>query len=299
MDKREWDAFQVNLLNKDETGKFILCESKEDGATRLFIHRFSSFSDYTTKNGWWDTFTIADKPCKRGYWLCKVNNFRIDRNGYLNAMVTPFKFFSYNAEDESVAWDFLFSSEMFSKQYTSNHYKERFNVEYLLSLYAEELDAHKQVFESADIDSLNATAEYAFVPMEKYSWSLEKRRFVLRKFLKGEISLEKIEKALNKKTGLEALAEILVKNFKSPEYAKYPLLIAKMPSLIEKAGYFVTDAIEEWLSRKFYEYDDLKLGDASDILARVEAVLQFREEEKLRKKEEKKAARKAKKNKEV
>lgn len=277
-----WSVFQCNILNKEEKGKIIFCESREDDSTRLFIHRLSYMMNALTKNGWWDTFTISSQKCKKGLYLCVIDSFRVDRNGYLNAIVTPKKYLGEQIDEESAAWDFFFETGLFCRHYHGfRRYHERFNVTHLLSLYEEEVDAIIDEKKKMGDDCISAY--------------MESCNYIFNKFIADEVTLEEIANALDEKTELQKLSEDLTINVArdSEKYSNYPLICKKLPV---KDGYYSVFTTEEWLQRKTWEYEDLKLGDSKDILDRVEAVLQywvdFHEKEKAARKAARKAAKK-------
>lgn len=266
MDTLEWNAFQCDELNKTEQGKLILCESREENSSRLFIHQFSHIMNALTKNGWWDTFTLCSPVCNnKGFYLCVINKFRIDRNGYLNVMVTPMKFLGEKITEESAAWDLFFLTGLFCRQYCSRGYHLRFNTDYLFSLYKD--------------DIVNADFSDAC-------------KIIFNKFLQDEITLEEIASALDEKNEIEKLAEDLIKNLAhhTDKYSKYPLICKKLPTT---DGYYFYDDVESWLKRKILEFDTLHLENGGEVLDRVEAVLQYWVDFHKKEKEEKKAAKKA------
>lgn len=282
LDKKTWDSFQCEQLNKTEKGKLVLCYSKNDGDTRIFVHRFSEYANATTKDGWWDTFTISTNPCKKGFHICRINSFRIDRNGYLNNIVTSIGFIGENVDEESIAWDLFFSSGLFCSEYKTHHYALRYNSEYLFSLYKEQIEERISIQKQLFGDDVS-------------EWQ-ERYLFFLFSFIEGKITLSEIEAALNEKDNIEKLADDLKDNIiyhHFDKYDEYPLIVSKISSNEDFRSY---NAIEHWIRRKDIEYDTLKLGDETNILSRIEAVLEYWESEKKRKKEEKKAKRKEKKS---
>jgi len=95
LSEKRYNSFKKDTLSKTEIGKFILCEAREDNTTRLFIHQFSSLSSILTKDGWWDTFTVTEIPCNKGFYLCMIQDFKIDRNDFLNCIVYPSKYLDH------------------------------------------------------------------------------------------------------------------------------------------------------------------------------------------------------------
>ena len=261
------NAFTKDRLSKTEIGKFILCEAKEDNTTRLFIHQFSSLSSILTKDGWWDTFTVTEIPCKKGFYLCSIQDFRIDRNEFLNCIVYPSKYLGETIDEDLIGWDYLFYCGKLSREYASQHYRARFNMDNLYKMY-------KIKFENSgyrDIDS-----------------------FLFAEFIFDKITIEDISVALEEKYDIEKLAEELNNNIH--KYSeKYPLLIKKLPK-DDFYGYaYTTKTTANFLETKNNDYNRLKLGNEFNILVRVELVLQhwdkINKERKLKEKEKKKLLR--------
>lgn len=266
-DKRRWDSFQVNILSETEIGKFILCEAREDNTTRLFIHRFNKWVSAVTKNGWWDTFTISTKPCNKGFYICSIQQFRIDRNEYLNCIVFPNRYLGNTIEEDSIAWDYLFRTGKFSKEYKSENWRPRFNIGNLQKKYA-------VTFKESGYTKIDC--------------------FIMDEFMHDKINLEDIASALEEKYDIEKLAEDIIKH--QQKYIKdYPLLIKKLPSE-DKFGYryYNPSDVVYFLEDKRLEYNKLKLGEETNMLNRVEAVLKYWDDFYKAKKEREKAERKKK-----
>ena len=138
--KQEWDAFCVKRNNETEIGKLILCESKEEGSTRLFIHQFDSWVSALHKDGWWDTFTVTDIPCQKGFYICEIKKFRIDRNGYMNVIVFPKKYLGEVVDEDSPAWNYFFQTGRFSSPYKTNKCCNHFNVERLEEIFKDDIE---------------------------------------------------------------------------------------------------------------------------------------------------------------
>ena len=265
MNELEWNAFQCERLNKTEKNKIILCEAREDNVSRLFIHQFSYWSNALTKSGWWDTFTISKLFCKKGLYLCSIDEFRIDRNGFLNLVVSPLKYLGEDISEESSAWDLFSYTGRFCAKYQVRKDFPRFNIDNLFNIYIEG-DRPEYISECCD--------------------------YIFNKFLNDEISLQEIEVALDEKDAIEKLSEDLVKNIArgTDKYLKYPLICKKLPN--DDGTYRFCD-VESWLRRKLLEYKSLHLDGCEDILDKVEAVLQYWVDFHKKEKEAKKAAKKA------
>ena len=273
LSEKRYNSFTKDRLAKTEIGKFILCEAREDNVTRLFIHQFSSLSSVLTKDGWWDTFTLTEIPCKKGFYLCSIQDFRIDRNDFLNCIVYPSKYLGDSINEDLIGWDYLFYCGKLSREYISKHYRVRFNIDNLYKMY-------KIEFENSgyrDIDS-----------------------FLFAEFIFDKITIEDISVALEEKYDIEKLAEEINNNIHKHS-EKYPLLIKKLPKE-NVLGYnmYTVRNTSHYLVIKSSDYNRLKLGKESDILVRVEAVLQhwdrINKERKQKEKEKKKLLRQSKKN---
>lgn len=300
MTKEEYDDYakfyaehHITSLKKDEVGNLVLCENREEKATRLYIHRFDAIDDAYKKGGWWDTFTVSRSVCdKKGFYLCEIEDFRIDRNGFLNMMVVPKYYLGTEIDVDSDAWDYFFGSGLFTYHYKSNYryHRTRFNVDALYEMFKE------------DIVRIEKSKRECLGDQFVSSWR-EVACFIMEQYISGKITMEQIEQALNEKDDLEKLAEDLNSQLshygvsEKNKYAAYPLLLKKLPTDegIFK-GYYTTDCTMKYLDRKNCEYDHLKLGTESELLARVEAVLEYWVDIKAKEKEERKKKRKASKN---
>lgn len=266
----------IEELNKEEVGRYILCKSEDKTTSRMFINRFSTFSP-ELKDGWWDTFTLSSKPLEHaGFYICKIDQFKIDKNGFLMMIVTPEKYLDV-VNEESTAWKYFTMSDCFTRTYDFSKFihPKRFNISYLHGRYASDV-------------VLDDTVGY----MKQYA------KLILDKLFNGEISIRDIEIALDERTEIEKVAIDLNSNISS--YAeKYPLLARKLPkerTIFENAEYTTENTIK-YLGLNLYSYNNLNLNTAAsdDILDKVEAVLQHWEGKKEREKAERKQRRKEKK----
>lgn len=268
--QKRFYEFEKERLSSEVIGKFILCEAREEKATRLFIHQFHSFASMLTKNGWWDTFTITKHECVKGFYLCTIDEVRNDKDGYLNFVVTPKKYLGSTTHEDSIAWDYLFWTGKFADEYTNRYlkFKRRFNVLNLERTFA-------KGFEESGFQKI---ANYIF-----------------REFLGDRLSLEDIATALEEKYDIEKLAENIHANIAT--YAEnYPLFVKKIPheQSYGRDRYRTADTVD-FLKRKSQEYDTLRLGEENGLLERVEAVHRYRAECKEKKNQERRDKRKQKK----
>lgn len=126
---------ELEWYNHHNIGKYLICEAREDNATRLFIRSAPNpLQDAYTKCGWWNTFTVTDKPVSKGIWLAKVIKYRLDRNGYLNLKVETllpvdnikfsdlFSWEPYGTWNSDAWWLMMSCSNMFLKEYAFERY---------------------------------------------------------------------------------------------------------------------------------------------------------------------------------
>lgn len=290
-------VFNIDRLKQCEIGRLVVCDARKENSTRMYIHRLSRIDDIFMKDGWWDTFTISEKPCRKtGYYLCRIKEFRIDRNGYLNMVVIPLHHLGTDIDMDSDAWKYFGNRGFFTNYYQSiGYYRTRYNVAALHKLFADDIKKiEKNEKECLGDDYICADKEIA--------------EFILERFIAGDITLKDIDKALDEKDDLEKLADDLNLNLerygtseKNRYTEDYPLLVKKIP--VEDhgilKGYYTADCTMRYLKRKNYEYTHLNLGSETELLRRVEAVLEYWAEKKAKEKEAKKLARKQRKAKEI
>jgi len=211
-------------------------------------------------------------------------------------MVIPLHHLGTDIDMDSDAWKYFGNRGFFTNYYQSiGYYRTRYNVAALHNLFEEDIaKIEKNEKERLGDDYICADKEIA--------------EFILEKFIAGDITLKDIDKALDEKDDLEKLADDLNLNLErygtneKNRYAEdYPLLVKKLP--VEDhgilKGYYTADCTMRYLKRKSYEYTHLNLGSETELLRRVEAVLEYWAEKKSKEKEAKKIARKQRKAKEI
>jgi hypothetical protein len=275
-----------DMYNETETGKYVFCEAKEDGATRLFLHQLCAYTDVLKKNGWWDTFTISEEPCQKGITLCSISKFTLDKNGFLMMVVVPVKYLGTSIDEDSAAWDYLHRSGRFSKMYVSDNHAFRWNEAALNEKFAELFQTEKALVLGHPLTAKMYQGDYVFFA-----------NVLLNEWLNENITLDDIANPLNEKFGIEKLAEDLCKNYHTYKTTR-PLLVEKLPF---QYGYISRMEVETYLQRKEWEYDDLLkkglVNPVDHLFDKVEEICRFRNNEKEAKKAARKEARLAKKNK--
>lgn len=268
---KEYARTHINELNEKDVGKYIFCKAEEKNTSRLFINRFS-VCNMEFKDGWWDTFTLSSKPIEHlGYYICKIDQFKIDKNGFLMMIVTPSKYLDH-VNEESPVWKFFSMTGYFARNYDfSRHiYTRRFNAYHLCELHA------------------------SGVVREQQNYLTKCAGVILEKLFKDEISINDIEEALDEKDPMEKLSEDLNKNILSYA-AEYPLIVKKLPGAYtyDEERYFNTETTMSYLIKNMGNYYELNLKTAKgeSVLDIVEAYLQHLEDKKAQEKADKKQKR--------
>lgn len=257
---------QIRHMKQTEEGKFILCETKEPKATRLFIHRFSSYTSSTKKNGWWDTFTITNDPCNKvGYYICEILDFKSDKKDNLMCIVKPFVYIGKYIDEDSPAWIYIVQAHIFSNYADKNkRYWGRFNVDEVFKRFC------------TDIQDKEDPTEHVFF-----------------KLITERISLEDIEDALDTMDTSEQLAYDLIHN--RHNFSVYKHLLRKTENI------YTLSAMEEYIKRKQSEFLEKRIGTIEEYESlkyeeRIEKVLEYYEAKKEEEKQLRKEARQNKKN---
>ena len=249
--------------NKSDVGRFAICECRNDGDTRLYIHRFDFLDRTFNKDGWWDTFTIASKPCKKGFHFVQIDAFVLDKTSYLNMRVTPMLHLGETVNDTSSVWLFFMHVGVLA---TSYHLytvdNDRCNMEALFTRYCPG-------------DSLVVAG-----------------KAITERFLNCSLSFSEIEAALEEHTDNEKVVEAIAQNPASFNDS-HPLVMAKIMKMSrEKAQAFLEDRAEQFDHLVHEE----KLSDIEDgnILDKTETLLAYYKGEHKKQKAAKTAAKKEK-----
>lgn len=272
-------------MKQEEIGKLIFAVAKEDDTTRLFIKRLCVVSDVMRKEGWWDMFTVSNVPCRKGVWSCRIDNIRLDKNGFPMMEVTPLDYLGESINSDSAAWDYFSRSSMFSKFYTTNHYKSRFNVQ-------EVEERFYSLWKHLDTEETKEEYKMQYIP----SYCIPAIG-LWRAFCDGKLLLEEVEDALNTPQGFEAMAINLLNNQK--EFTeKYPLMMGKIRKMSD--GYLYKNDVYDYLFSRYYAASAMQKEGKLDkelegVFELIEASIAYYAELKKAQKEAKKAARKAKK----
>ncbi len=273
--------------NCHNIGKYLICESRENDSTRLFIRNVTNtLIDAFEKKGWWNTFTTTKTKTPKGIWLSKVVEYRLDRNGFLNLeveTVLPMDgikfqklFQSDNGTWNSIAWWLMMvCSDVFLKEYDFQRY----------SFYEPNYDALVERFPDA-----NGLSEKGM------------GKLMLFKYLRNETTLEEIEECLNKPTDWENFVKEIqnsVANGTLDKFygEKYPVFASKIRGNVITGDYIYRDTVERYLKRQLRQCEDLVRDNKIEAvegnwLDKIETVLQYRKSlkdaEKAAKKEKRK-----------
>lgn len=268
------NAALVKYYNEHYKERYLICESRENGSTRLFIRNVTNMlSDAVNEEGWYNTFTVTKNPTSKGLWLSKVIEYRLDRNGYINLEVetiTPIDdikfhtFFNpYEGTWNSIAWwVMIVQPNAFLPEYQF----------YNTHIYHPNYDALIKRF--PEFKELNQA-------------DIGKR--LLIKYLRNEVDLEDIEHCLSQPSEWELLVssiqQAIAKNNVEKLYGdKYPLFAKKINNNVSKYDHLYVryELIESYLIRQLdYYYCLLNDGKIeapteNDILEAVEKSLCYR-----------------------
>lgn len=234
-----------------DVGKFLICESREDASTRLFIRNVTNeFDDSNKKEGWWNTFTVTDDPTHKGLWLARAIEYRLDKNGFLNLKVKPIlqindvsfrTLFSFESKDgtwESSAWWLMMGqSDAFLSEYEFHWYG---------------------CIHNPNIDELTKK----FPELKGYDLKVI-GKIILNKFLKRKVTIKEIEECLNKPCDWEVLIEDVFEavargNTKEIYGEKYPLFANKIMHNVGRNlfGCYISD-VENYIRRQMDYYDEI------------------------------------------
>lgn len=266
----------VEWRNAHYKFKYVLCESRDDYKDgRMFIRTLTdTLTDTDNKQGWWNTFTLSTKVVPTGIYLCQIKEYKLDRNGYLNLLVSPL------VEVPKLKLKCMFSSSNGTWNSTAVHLMlvgcRKFLPEYSFREYR-----------SGNIKAfLEKFPQYAEIDDYSYMCNV-----VLMDWLSGDIELKDIEDALNTPTDFEALIKKVQKAVArgtiADEFPEYPNF-AKKIALSENSeshfmeGYIGYQEVEDYIERNVDSYERMvKEGVLEKVesdfpLDKIEAMLEYR-----------------------
>lgn len=261
--------------------KYVICESRKGYDNRMFIRDVSNaWDDGLKKKGWWNTFTLSTRPVAEGLWLCQVDHYRIDSNGYINLIINPLvempevKFHFGWWEKEEGTWN----SPAFNLMFNGNR---KWLPEYKFPQ-----------FKKGNVrEFISRFPRYTYEDYYGYEYMCN---LLLMDYIKGDISLEEIESALNEPTDHEKFIrqiQLAVAKGKAKEmFPNHPLFAEKICRPENSASRLLGDRytgfreVEDYVERNLRSYEQLvkeeKMNaiDSSDDLDKIEAVLAYRKE---------------------
>ncbi|MCM1222144.1 MAG: hypothetical protein NC548_47505 [Lachnospiraceae bacterium] len=231
------DHFLNYFGYKDDIGKLIFANAKpnekEATTTRMFIESFDAYMKESTKNGWWDTFTVSDIACESGTYICKIIDCKVAKNGYPMFIVHPIKKYTGNdlftVEDIKnsavsslnmryiAVMDVFGSSRLFSNMYWELwcHREDDFyhcNYNGILTKY---MNKWIELKSRTDVD-ITTTADDKLAGI-----------VAVELFLNGDLTIDDINEALQSKYHYQLYVEDIFDNL--DKYAEeYPLFINKL-----------------------------------------------------------------------
>ena len=282
--------------NERLRGGLVVCERlNDDRDGRLRLHKIYARSVQERKNGWYDLYTYTTKASDllQGFYLCKINEFRGDKEGYVNMVVEPKVFLGMTITE------------------TPDNKAEQLTRAILL--YDKEADIPAWEYLRREMSPI------AFDPIFQYTGELNisnaeklaSRNEAMKRLLAGEVSILKdISIALAEPTSIEKAISICFRFYKwtAEQKNRWPSLLKKLERRAAPGENFFTESeLTELLERKLRAFTEFGLISSNieepepdkQILDKVEAAIQHQDElNKAAKKaqnEAKKAAKKAKK----
>lgn len=282
---------------KINIGKYIVCEAR-DTSGRLFVLSLSSVMDYLTKDGWWNTFTLSSAPIeKEGLYLCKIERFCKDKDGYDMCITIPEK---YMASHISEVRNYINGMYFLSRS-------KAFAIEHKLSDVDKSYDSYtnysyRNVFEKLG-DKLGV--EY----QEELYWLNEIiiAKKALKSYIKGKVTLKELNDA--------AVTETITFYWTTKQYRERCRIMCrekyknKYPAVFEKAGDKLYDynTYIMYIDSMLFKYEELvdngtldmvqvydPYDDNMDLLDMLDLVSKYYLKQKEERKAAEKAARKAK-----
>lgn len=112
----DWTPTNKDMLLKSEVGKHLICEVK-DRSARLHIYNFDLSSTDMVDRDWNKTFTISRFLKEKGFYICKIVNFVVDKTGKLNCVVLPVFYLGTDINRDYKAWEYMITLDCFSSAY--------------------------------------------------------------------------------------------------------------------------------------------------------------------------------------
>ena len=215
-----------------EPGTLIYVEATEPNSTRLFIRSLYPLEDIKKKEGWWNIFTITDKPVENaGMYIARIDRHTYDKDGHdmlIVSIVCPIPaqevydlFSSMEWHKRSIIQDiFLLSGKFSEKAALRQHYMDN----NWLALY-------KMASQFDQTIDISHTGDH-----EVYTDYISK---VVDLIISGKLSMVDAVKCLIKPTEFEMNEEAWVEKLEAivdniDNYTEHPALAEHIKKLIAK-----------------------------------------------------------------
>lgn len=262
--------------NEHNKWKYIICESRNSGDTRLFIRTVTSIlEDAHRKKGWWDTFTVTKDPTPKGLWLAKIVEYKLDKNGYINLEVETI------LPIDDVKFHRLFCFESTDGTWNS--------IAWWLMMVRSNIFLNKYDFRMSSSHDPNYKVLRSEFPELGDVKPDEIGRIMLHKYLRNEVTLEKIEECLNTPSDWDQLVIDIQKAVAYDKVDKlygdkYPLFAKKVSNnVVGSSNVVYKHNIEWYLKRQLMYYDELikdnkveAISDETAWLDMIETALKYR-----------------------
>ena len=254
----------IEDANNRLAGRLVVCERVDgDNNGRLRLHKIYARNSIERGNGWYDlfTYTCDDANLKKGFYLCRINEFKVDKKNYVNMVVSTIVYLgeSITAVPDDITVRIVRSMMVMDKE--------------------EDMPAWQFL--------CGKMSPIAFAPYGEYFGTFNEENArekgftaedVMSRIINGDIGvLEELSLALHEPLKVEKAKEYIFRNLDKPGFnEKYPLMA---PKLKRKEGKEIKPFLEKHL--KDYETKQLNVeipedaSAAEEVLYKVEATLKY------------------------
>ena len=245
-------------------GGLVVCERDEgDSGGRLRLHKIYVRNSIERGNGWYDLFTYTRESAelKTGFYLCRIKEFKVDKNDYVNMVV------------ETVVY--------LGEKITA--VPEDVTVQIVRNMMVMDKEEDKPAWQFLRRE----LSPIAFAPYAEYFGTFNEENAkehgftgenVIARVVNGDVAvLDELSKLLHEPLKVEKAKEFIRKNLGREEFGKnYPLLAKKLQN---KEGNDIIPFLEKHL-KDYYEKNleaeiPAEISVAEVVLFKVEAALKY------------------------
>lgn len=254
----------IEDANERLAGGLIVCERVDDDTNgRLRLHKIYARNSIERGNGWYDlfTYTRSSAELKKGFYLCRIKEFKVDKKNYVNMVVETIVYLG-----ESVT-----------------AIPEDITVRIVRNMMVMDKEEDKPAWQFLR----SKMSPIAFAPYGEYFGTFNEENAkengftaenVITRVISGDIAvLEELSQALHEPLKVEKAKEFIRRNLGRDTFSTaYPLLAKKLQN---KEGNEIIPFLEKHL--KDFNEKHLNAGIpesasvAEEVLYKVEAALKY------------------------